>query len=321
MSRFQPPAQFLAAHGRRPEPWTLAEARAYTRWLTHHQYENFSVVSVLLPKRLHQDFYNVYAYCRWADDLGDEMGDPALSLELLEWWRQELTATYAGEPRHPVFLALAESISRHDLPRAAFEDLISAFAQDQTVTRYETWDQVADYCVRSANPVGRLVLALGGYRDEERLRMSDATCTALQLANHWQDVRRDWLERERIYVPAEVLAAHGVSHEALVSDIGRGTASAGVQGAIRELCGRTEALFAEGRPLADTLERRLAIDVELFSLGGLEVLHLIRGQDFDTVGRRPRVSKWRRGRLLLATVLRRGLRRQATPLTAREAGA
>src|SRR5690242_10546631 len=142
--------------------WSHSEATAYTRWLATHHYENFHVVSFLLPKRLHQDFYNVYAFCRWADDLGDEIGDPRESLRLLEWWREELRKMYAGTASHPVFVALQGTAARYQLPEALFEDLIRAFEQDQTITRYRTFEELFDYCRYSANPVGRLVLGLCG---------------------------------------------------------------------------------------------------------------------------------------------------------------
>ncbi len=140
--------------------YSQAEAEQYTRWLATHHYENFHVVSFLLPKRLHQDFYNVYAFCRWADDLGDEIGDTAESLRLLAWWREELEAMYAGHVQHPVFVALEGTARKYDLPKQLFADLISAFEQDQRVTRYANWDELFGYCRCSANPVGRLVLRL-----------------------------------------------------------------------------------------------------------------------------------------------------------------
>src|SRR5262249_1940359 len=151
-------------------------------------YENFHVVSFLLPKHLHQDFYNVYAFCRWSDDLGDEIGDTGESLRLLAWWRGELESMYRGQTAHPVFVALSETVARHQLPIDPFADLITAFEQDQRMTRYRDWDELFQYCRYSANPVGRLVLYLCGYSDPERQRLSDFTCTALQLANFWQDV-------------------------------------------------------------------------------------------------------------------------------------
>src|SRR5689334_148680 len=180
---FLPPATFVRSREALQRHYTPEQAREYTRWLATRHYENFHVVSFLLPKRLHQDFYNVYSYCRWADDLGDEIGDTAESLRLLAWWRGELNAMYEGRSQHPVFVALASTVARHGIPKQPFDDLIHAFEQDQTVTRYRTWDDLFGYCRCSANPVGRLVLYLGGYPDAERQRRSDATCTALQLAN------------------------------------------------------------------------------------------------------------------------------------------
>src|SRR5277367_4617231 len=175
------------------------EAQAFTRWLATHHYENFAVVSWLLPKHLHQHFYNVYAYCRWADDLGDEIPQTARALELC----------YDGRPSHPIFVALRETIVAKDIPEQPFADLLKAFRQDQVVKRYQTWDSMIDYCSNSANPVGRLVLYLCGYRDQRRQELSDATCTALQLANFWQDVSRD-LGKGRIYIPLDVASLHSV---------------------------------------------------------------------------------------------------------------
>ncbi len=195
--------------------WTLDSSLEYTRWLSTHHYENFHVVSVLLPKHLHQDFFNVYAFCRWSDDLGDEMDDPRESLRLLAWWRGELDRLYQdGTAQHPVFVALRETIQRRQVPSDPFSHLIDAFVQDQTVTRYHNWDGVLDYCVRSANPVGRLVLMLCGYRDEERFRLSDSTCTALQLANFWQDVTVDLL-KDRVYLPLHLFEKHGYTEDQL----------------------------------------------------------------------------------------------------------
>ena len=182
---------------------SLEECREYTRWLATHHYENFTVATYLLPAKLRQHFYNVYAYCRWADDLGDEIADPAKSLELLDWWDGGTTAMLCRRPRRiPSSLRFANTIKTFDIPMTPFADLLTAFRQDQTVHRYATWDSVLDYCRYSANPVGRLVLYLGGYRDSERQTLSDFTCTALQLANFWQDVARD-LKKDRIYIPLD----------------------------------------------------------------------------------------------------------------------
>lgn len=283
----------------RPD-WNLDDALAYTRWLSTHHYENFHVVSALLPKRLHQDFYNVYAFCRWADDLGDEIGSAAESLRLLDWWRNELHAAYeGGDVTHPVFLALRETAARHDLPLAPFDNLITAFIQDQTVTRYRDWDEVDAYCVNSANPVGRLVLMLCGYRDEERFRMSDATCTALQLANFWQDVTVDLL-KDRIYLPLHLFERHGYSVEELFAH----KFTPAFRAVMKDAVDRAQVLFDAGLPLVRTLDRRLALDIDLFNRGGMRVLDKIRAQGYDVLAARPAVSKAERVTLLLGSLWR-----------------
>src|SRR5690349_14999815 len=208
------PAEFVKSPEALQRSYTSEEGRAYTRWLATSHYENFHVVSFLMPKRLHQDMYNVYAYCRWADDLGDEIGDTGESLRLLAWWGAELDAMYAGRATHPVFVALGPTVRTYGIPREPFADLVQAFIQDQTVTRYRNWDELIGYCRYSANPVGRLVLYLCGYSDPERQRLSDLTCTALQLANFWQDVTVDLL-KDRVYIPLEVLARNQYTVEDL----------------------------------------------------------------------------------------------------------
>lgn len=288
------PREFVRRPDALAQAYALPEAEAYTRWLATHHYENFHVVTFLLPKRLHQDFYNVYAFCRWADDLGDEMGDTAESLRLLEWWREELEAMYGGRTRHPVYAALARTVERHDLPREPFEDLISAFVQDQTVARYRNWGEVFDYCRRSANPVGRLVLYLCGYRDAERQRLSDATCTALQLANFWQDVSLD-LEKGRIYVPLDLLERHGSS----AAEVEARRETAAFRSAMREAVDVARKLFLEGLPLARMVDRRLAVDIELFSRGGMRILDKVEAQGYRVLSRHPRIGKAERVWLML----------------------
>jgi squalene synthase HpnC len=272
---------------------TADVAQAYTRWLATHHYENFNVVSWLLPKELHQHFYNAYAYCRWADDLGDEIPSKERALELLDWWERELDACYEGRPAHPVFVALRETVVAKDIPKQPFADLLKAFRQDQVVKRYATWEAVLDYCVYSANPVGRLVLYLCGYRDDHRQRLSDATCTALQLANFWQDVSRD-LEKGRIYIPLERAAAHGVTE----SDIVGKKFSKRYVSLMKELIARTRELFEEGLPLSRKVQGKLSVDLEMFSRGGLAVLDAIEAMGYDTLNRRPKVSKGKQVRLL-----------------------
>src|SRR5271168_1197952 len=195
---------------------SLDQAQEYCRRLARTHYENFSVATWFLPKHLRQDFLNVYAYCRISDDLGDEVGDRAAASALLDEWQAELDACYEGNPRHPVFVALAETVKKFEIPKHEFSDLLIAFRQDQTVTRFETFDDVLAYCRYSANPVGHLVLYLCGYHDAERQQLSDYTCTALQLANFWQDVSIDYF-KGRIYLPLEDLRRYSVTEEDLAA--------------------------------------------------------------------------------------------------------
>jgi squalene synthase HpnC len=303
---FLPPAEFVRSPEALHRTWSSTESVAYTRWLATHHYENFHVVSFLLPKRLHQDFYNVYSYCRWADDLGDEIGDRAESLRLLQWWRTELDAMYLGRATHPVFVALQPTVHRYSIPRQPFADLIQAFVQDQTVTRYRNWNELFDYCRCSANPVGRLVLYLCGYSDAERQRLSDATCTALQLANFWQDVTVDML-KDRVYIPLDAMARQGYTVEELFAR--RFTPP--FREVMREIVRKARDLFHEGLPLIGMVDRRLALDLDLFSRGGLRVLDKIEQQDFDVLAARPAISKAERVGLLLASLARRAFSRAA----------
>jgi squalene synthase HpnC len=277
---------------------SLAEAQAYCQRLARSHYENFSVATWFLPERLRQHFYNVYSYCRISDDLGDEVGEPAASLLLLDQWQIELAACYAGKPRHPVFVALADTVSQFDIPQHEFSDLLTAFRQDQTVTRYETFNDLLGYCLNSANPVGHLVLYLCGYRDAERQKLSDFTCTALQLANFWQDVSVDYA-KGRIYLPLESLRKYGVSEDDLANN--RNTPA--FCDMMRFEVERAREWFRQGQPLVGKVNKELAIDLDLFSRGGLEILNAIEKQGFAVLGRRPSISKARK----LALVARAAL--------------
>lgn len=300
------------------EALTYEQASSYVTQLARQQYENFTVVSWFLPKRLRQDFGHVYAFCRWADDLGDETGERDRSLSLLKWWQDELALCYQDKPRHPVFVALRQTIERHDIPAKPFEDLIDAFIQDQTLTRYETWEQVLNYCERSANPVGRLVLYMSGHRDEARQRLSDATCTALQLANFWQDVRRDVLERDRVYIPREIASQHGLDIDLMVKVIAQDEKKreqvkcracppgVGVHSleepfrqTMKQLVEQTWPLFTQGRELWPMLEKDIRLDIKLFTWGGESVLQMIEKRNYDTLKVRPQVSKFRKAGLML----------------------
>jgi squalene synthase HpnC len=272
---------------------SLPAARAYCRTLARSHYENFMVASALLPRELRQPMFHVYAYCRWADDLADEAGSTQLGLAGVRGWREELHRCYAGEPRHPVFVALAETIAEFDLPIALFDDLLTAFEQDQTVTRYATYEEVLGYCRYSANPVGRLVLHLFGYRDDERMRLSDFTCTALQLANFWQDVARD-LDKDRIYLPLDDMERFGYSEPELFAR----TENDAFRQLLRFQVERTRELFRQGEPLRDMVRRRLRLEIDMFSQGGLLVLRMIEAQGYNVLRRRPAIGKRQQAALL-----------------------
>ena len=272
-----------------PEERCTAEiAQRYTRWLATHHYENFNVVSWLLPRHLHQDFYNVYAYCRWSDDLGDEVPDANRALRLLDAWEDDLRKIYqsAGTPAHPVLIALRETIRAKNIPLDPFVNLLRAFRQDQVVHRYPNWDGLFDYCVYSANPVGRLVLYVCGYGDEHRQRLSDFTCTALQLANFWQDVSVD-LEKGRIYIPLDELAAHGLTEGEIVAR----KFDRRYVALMKSLIVRTRELFRRGIPLAGGVDPGLRVDIELFSRGGLAILDAVERSGYNTLERRPALTK------------------------------
>ena len=276
----------------------LPEAQEYCQRLARAHYENFSVASWFLPGKLRQHFFNVYSYCRISDDLGDEVGDSVASLRLLDEWEVELNACYEGSARHPVFVALAETVRRFEIPKHEFSDLLTAFRQDQTTPRYEGFVDVLGYCRNSANPVGHLVLYLCGYNDAERQLLSDYTCTALQLANFWQDVSVDYL-KDRIYLPLEDMRRFGVSEESIRNSENTP--------AFREMMKfevqRAREWFAQGLPLVKKVNRELAIDLDLFSRGGLEVLNAIERQEYAVLGRRPSISKARKLALVARVAL------------------
>jgi squalene synthase HpnC len=277
---------------------SLHDAYAYCERLGRTHYENFSVATWFLPKPLRQHFFNVYAYCRISDDLGDETGNPSASLRLLDEWESELNACYNGTPRHPVFVALAGTVREFEIPKQEFADLLKAFRQDQTVTRYQTFDALLGYCRYSANPVGHLVLYLCGYRDAERQQLSDFTCTALQLANFWQDVTADY-EKGRIYLPLEDLSRFQVSEDDLATK--RNTPQ--FREMMRFEVQRAREWFDRGLPLIKRVSRDLAVDIELFSRGGQEIINAVERQDYAVLGNRPTISKSRK----LALVARAAL--------------
>jgi len=274
------------------------EAARLTRRLAHGHYENFSVVSILLPRHLRQDFCNVYAFCRLADDLGDEIRDPTGALKCLERFREQTRACFAGRAESAVFVALSATIRRHQLPIEPFMDLIDAFEQDQRVSRYETFESLLDYCRRSANPVGRLVLCMCGQRDEQKLRLSDRICTALQLANFWQDVRRDILERDRIYIPRQSLDRFGVSEEQLRE----GRCDQRYRNLMRFEVERTERILDEGTALLPLLGAANRMHIALYGMGGRAILSAIRRQEYDTLSRRPSLSAFQKAWMIVLAI-------------------
>jgi squalene synthase HpnC len=277
---------------------TLDEARAWCRHLAETHYENFHVATWFLPKALRPHFHAIYAYCRVSDDLGDEVGSAPEALALLEQWGEELDACYAGKARHPVFVALAETIRECSIPKEPFADLLTAFRQDQTVGRYATMEDVLQYCRYSANPVGRLVLYACGEANsidrEEKFRLSDATCSALQLANFWQDVREDYA-RGRVYLPQRDMAVFHVTDTTLAE----GIATEPFRGLIRTEVAYARELFEQGLPLIGMVNRDLALDLDLFSRGGLEILRAIEHRGYDVLSARPAISKGAKAGLAL----------------------
>ncbi len=251
------------------------------------------VASLLLPRRLRQPFYDIYAFCRTADDMADGSPSPDVATRRLRSLGDDLGRVFDGDPPGGIFVALADTVRRYELSRAPFDALLDAFLQDQRVTRYASEDELLDYCRRSANPVGQMILGLAGCHDAESRQLSDEICTGLQLANFWQDVRRDF-EMGRIYVPASAMARHGVDE----STFGERPTPPAFRELIREACEGAEDRFRRGLPLAGRVPRWLATDVKLFAYGGLATLDAIRAIDFDVLSTRPTVGRWRRASLL-----------------------
>ena len=279
---------------------TLAAARVYCAHVARTHYENFSVASLFLPRRLIRHFHAVYAYCRWSDDLADETAGGTEALALIDWWRGELLRCYDGEPRHPVMVALRETIRRFSIPPEPFLNLLVAFEQDQRVKRYATFADLLGYCRNSANPVGHLVLHLFECFDARRAALADEVCTGLQLANFWQDVARDH-DIGRVYLPAEDRARFGYTEENLAAH--RTTP------AFRELMrfevDRARGFFDRGESLLPLLPREARLDVDLFIRGGRAILQSIEEINYDVWSRRPEVTRVQKVKLLVAAIGRR----------------
>ncbi len=270
--------------------WSKNEAQSYCTWVTRTHYENFSAVSILLPRNLIPHFYPVYAYCRWSDDLADEVNQGEEVLILLDWWRKELLKIYAGGNcvlLHPVMVALKPTIEKFQIPQNPFLDLLKAFTQDQFKKRYLTFDELIQYCENSANPVGHLVLYLADSYNEENARRADLICTGLQLANFWQDIARDYHQLGRIYVPEEDWLRFGLTE----TDFAQGSATKEFREMLRFQVERTEQMFQEGASLLERLPSTIRLDIELILQGGLGILQQIRAVDYDVLTKRPKLSK------------------------------
>jgi squalene synthase HpnC len=277
--------------------WSTEEAYAFCAGMARTHYENFTVGSFLLPKDKLRHMHAIYGFCRLTDDLGDEASGDRIAL--LDKWENDLRLCYSATPNHPVMVALQDTVTTFDIPQRPFAKLIEANRMDQRQQRYPTYDDLLHYCDHSANPVGHMVLYLFGYRDEERRRLSDFTCTALQLTNFWQDVARDF-RKGRIYIPLEDMENYGYVERELAQNV--------VNDSFRRLMefevDRTEGLFRQGRPLMNMVDGVFRQDLALFTLGGREVLKKIRQQRYDVLGHRPTLSRGRKAWLLVSTWLR-----------------
>ncbi len=275
---------------------TLAEAQAWCKHLAETHYENFHVATFFLPKKLKPHFHSVYAFCRTSDDLGDEVGDTALAAQLLAEWRGMLHECFARPEisRHPVFVALQPTVAACALPREPFDDLISAFEEDQVYTHHASLATLEKYSRYSANPVGRLVLLVSGYNDAETFALSDEICTGLQLANFYQDVVTDWVDRGRRYLPADAMARFGVTDE----QIAERRFDENFRAMMQFLVDDARARLLRGQRITERVERDLAATLSLFVKGGLTILDAIAAQGYDTLKSRPVVTKGMKLRLL-----------------------
>ena len=290
------PAEYLLPN-LRP---TLVEAQAWCRHLATTHYENFHVATWFLPKRARPHFESIYAFSRAADDLGDEVADRETATRLLGEWRTMLDECY-GNPAasmHPVFVALHQTIVETGVPKQLFADLISAFEMDQVVIMHQSLDDLIGYSKLSANPVGRLVLWVSGYHDEPRALLSDKVCTALQLANFWQDVVEDW-ERGRRYIPADQMARFGVTDEMIAGK----TFTPEFKALMQFLVDYAGNMLREGGQIADEVDAELAVTLRLFEQGGRAALDGIIAQDYDVLKQRPSVSKVTKIKLLGSALL------------------
>ena len=278
--------------------WTVPQALQFCEKLARDHYENFPVASILTPREKRPYVYAIYSFARIADDYADEPGlSTAERIDSLVEWEEQLVEAYRGQAHHPVFIALREAVQRFEIPVELFRSLLKAFRSDVTTGRYETFDDVLDYCANSANPVGRLVLLLYNYRSETMMELSDSICTALQLTNFWQDVSVD-LKKDRVYIPLEDLREFGYSEEELCQ----------LQHtrAFKDLMcyqvDRTRDLFREGKPLLQEVGKDLRLELRLTWNGGMRILKHIERSDYNVLANRPTLSLFDKASLLISSL-------------------
>lgn len=291
LNQFGPDANF--------PPLNLSQSKKYCKTLADRHYENFSIASLLVPRSIRQDFFNVYAFCRWSDDLADELGDSAKSLRYLGWWQHQLQECFHGRASHPVYRALQESIRIHGLPIKPFQDLLEAFVQDQHTTRYSTDQDLLGYCRGSANPIGRILLQFGKVESDHAKQLSDQICTGLQIANFCQDIRQDAM-RGRIYLPKERWAQYPITENEILT----GNVSCNLVHAMQDWVSTAQSHLIAGLPLVKHVPRWLARDIQLFARGGLTVLENISSVGFDVWTQPIEVTRKQKVRLLLQAILR-----------------
>jgi squalene synthase HpnC len=279
---------------------TLAEAQVWCRQLASSHAENFHIATFFLPSEVRPHFESIYAYCRVADDLGDEVADPAVATRLLNTWLSMLDECYETPERsmHPVFVALHETIRECGVPRQLFADLVHAFLINQVKLTYNTWDELLNYSHYSANPVGRLVLWVCGYREESLALLSDKVCTALQLASRWQDVVED-AERGRRYLPAEDMLRFSIDEGQIEGRVFTPDFRAMMEGLVI----RTRQMLDEGGEIVQHVDKQLAVTLNLVRNGGDAILDGITAQDFDVLRGSPAVTKLKKVSLLAGALV------------------
>ncbi len=284
----------------------LSDAKEFCRKYTCQHYENFTVASWLLPKQIRQNFYPIYSFCRWADDLGDESPDNESALVALDDWESQLNDCYSNKTLHPIFIALKPIIDKYRIPKSLFTDLINAFRLDQTKKEYNSRQELLDYCKLSANPVGRIVLHLAQTTDEESLILSDKICTGLQLANHWQDIARDKRRKTadgnsdlRRYIPLDDMTACGYASEDFQNEIYNNA----FLELMTQLCSWADSFFIEGSQLVERVPRNFRTDIKVFVLSGRKLLESIRRVKYNVWVKRPTISRWEKLRIIFQAFL------------------